>query len=62
MDTIAIRSGQDILPSCLKKLFSHHRKLGHHERVEPHGQALGTTWFRRFASRTAGLSGATSRL
>jgi len=37
--------------------------------VEPHGQARqnnggqarGTTLFRRFASRTAGLSGATSR-
>jgi len=30
--------------------------------VEPHGQTRGTTWFRRFASQTAGLSGATSRL
>ena len=29
--------------------------------VEPHGQARGTTWFRRFASRTARCSGTTSR-
>ena len=29
--------------------------------VEPHGQTRGTTQFRRFASRTAGLSGTTSR-
>jgi len=31
------------------------------DRVEPHGQARGTTKSRRFASRTAGLSGTTSR-
>jgi len=29
--------------------------------VEPHGQARGTTLFRRFVLRTAGLSGTTSR-
>jgi len=30
--------------------------------VEPHGQARGTTWFRRIAPQSAGLSGTTSRL
>ena len=29
--------------------------------MEPHGQARGTTLFRRFVLRTAGLSGTTSR-